>query len=90
MAVVEMEQGLVRRYRASRTDVKPTENVPEGSTLDEIDTGEHFEFYLGAWRSLSSSIQAQLLEELKQLNRSVNKNFTALTDALRPVIEGFK
>lgn len=40
---------ITDEYIGLSTEEKPTENVPDGSTFAEVDTGVSYMFYDGEW-----------------------------------------
>ena len=41
--------GTIKRWQGHSDDIKPVDDVPEGSTFHNVDTGETFVFHLGVW-----------------------------------------
>lgn len=39
----------IKPWQGLSTDIKPSTDVPEGSTYHVVDTGEQYVYYDGAW-----------------------------------------
>ncbi len=52
------KETTISRWNCISSDPKPTEDVPEGSTIHYIDTGEKFIYHNGMWEDDLSLIYA--------------------------------
>lgn len=68
--------GTIGRYEGVSMDIKPTDDIKEGSWLHELDTGRRFKMTSGVWvedfaESLTTGRAIQLNNELRGLAEKI-------------------
>lgn len=53
----------IKRWAGHSSDEKPSSNVPEGSTLHIVDTGEEYVYHNGMWIQDLRRIYAAIYQE---------------------------